>query len=254
MTRRQTYLSMSARYFEPDAARGVALILMVIYHIFFCLYFFTTTVPWFNPSVISGAPIAFLFISIAGLSLVLSAGREPDRKKSAKKLCIRGLKLITVAILISVVTWLVYPAGFVIFGVLHLIGCGTILAIPFIVMNLRWYIPFFFGVVILLLAPVVSLLRGPAYLLPLGIIPAGFYTIDYEPLIPWFGVMLLGIALGRLLYPSGTRGRLMSHLGNMPAVLVPFCFLGRHTLIIYLVHVPVIIAFIFIFGLAPLPF
>ncbi len=66
-----------SRYFELDAARGVALILMILYHVLFCMYFFDTGLaPWFDPFTMSGAPIAFLFVVIAGVSLVLSAGRE----------------------------------------------------------------------------------------------------------------------------------------------------------------------------------
>ncbi|MDO5844621.1 MAG: heparan-alpha-glucosaminide N-acetyltransferase domain-containing protein, partial [Methanocorpusculum sp.] len=124
---------MSGRYYELDAARGIALILMIIYHIIFCLYFFTNTVLWFNPITYSGAPIAFMFIFIAGISLVLSAGKKEDTVKTAKKLFFRGLYVLVFAAVVSLVTFIVYPQGFVVFGVLHLIGVGTILAIPFVV-------------------------------------------------------------------------------------------------------------------------
>lgn len=252
MKRLRTYHTMYGRYFEVDAARGVALILMIIYHILFCLYFLTDLIPWFNPVTYSGAPIAFLFISIAGLSLILSVGRETDIRKSAKKLFFRGLYILVFAGVVTLVTWIFYPQGFVVFGVLHLIGCGTILAIPFTVLKLRWYVPAVFGLICLLLNPIVSVLRGPAFLVPFGITYLGFYTVDYEPLIPWFGIMLLGIAAGLILYPSGVRGRLLSKLGGMPAVLRPLCFIGRHTLIVYLIHVPIIIGTLFIFGLVSL--
>ena len=34
------------------------------------------------------------------------------------------------------------------------------------------------------------------WLLPLGIHPATFFSVDYEPIFPWFGVVLIGMGLG----------------------------------------------------------
>ncbi len=242
-----------SRYFELDAARGIALILMIIYHILFCLYFFGTgLVPWFNQFTMSGAPIAFLFIVIAGVSLVLSTGRETSPVRAAKKLFFRSLYLLCVAAVITIVTWLVYPAETVVFGILHMIGVATILAIPFVVLKVKPYVPLVFGIICIVLSPLVSMLRSPACLLPFGITYNGFATLDYEPLIPWFGVVLLGVSLGQVIYPGGVRHGILTRIGEMPRLLAPLCFLGRHTLIIYLVHVPIIIAVLFLFGLVSL--
>ena len=38
---------------------------------------------------------------------------------------------------------------------------------------------------------------GSLLLLPFGLPYAGFVSLDYEPLIPWFGVLLLGAAAGK---------------------------------------------------------
>ncbi|WP_461752607.1 heparan-alpha-glucosaminide N-acetyltransferase domain-containing protein [Methanocorpusculum sp.] len=150
-----------SRYFELDAARGIALILLIIYHILFCLYFFGTgLVPWFNPYTMSGAPIAFLFIVIAGISLVLSTGRETSPVKAAKKLFLRSLYLLCIAAMITLVTWIVYPEEVVVFGILHLIGVATILSIPFVVLKVKPYVPLVFGIICIVLSPLVSMLRG----------------------------------------------------------------------------------------------
>jgi len=242
-----------SRYFELDAARGIALILMIIYHILFCLYFFGTgLVPWFDPFTISGAPIAFLFVVIAGVSLVLSTGREQSPVRSAKKLFFRGLYLLCFAAVVTLVTWLVYPAETVVFGILHLLGVATILSIPFVVMKVKPYVPLAFGIICIALSPLVSMLRGPAFLIPFGITYNGFATLDYEPLILWFGVVLLGVALGSVIYKDGVRQGILTRLGEMPRFFAPLCFIGRHTLIIYLVHVPVIIGFLVLLGLVTL--
>ena len=229
---------MGVRYYEVDAVRGTALLLMVLYHILFCLFFFGI-ITWFDPQVISGAAGAAVFIFIAGISLIL-ANRRPAAVVK------RGLQLLICALLITAVTWIVYPQGFVIFGILHLIGCGTILSIPFLSGKVQWFIPAALGFVIILLSVFLAGAKGSLLLLPFGLPYAGFTSIDYEPLIPWFGVLLLGVAAGKVLYPAGKRGRLLSRLPEMPQVLRPVCFVGRHTLLIYMIHIPVIILGVFL--------
>lgn len=230
------------RYYEVDALRGIALLCMIIYHTLFCLYFFTNITPWFDPAVHSGVPIAACFIGIAGLSLVLA-------KAKPKKYLVRGLELIGLGLCITLVTWFFYPSGFVVFGVLSLIGLGTVLAIPFVSEKVKWFVPAALGVIVVLLNLIVSkMYLSIPYLIPLGFKIYGFSTLDYEPLIPWFGVMLLGLAVGKLLYPGGKRRSFLEKLGSMPRVLTPLCFAGRHTLIIYLAHVPVIILVMMLFG------
>ena len=228
---------MGDRYYEVDAVRGSALFLMVLYHILFCLFFFGI-IDWFNPYVISGAFGAAVFILVAGLSLVL-ANRKPSGVLK------RGVQLIACGMIITAVTWIVYPQGFVIFGILHLIGFGTILSLPFLSKNVKWFVPAVFGILIVGLSFFLDGHTGSLLLLPFGLPYAGFVSLDYEPLIPWFGVLLLGAAAGKLLYPSG-RCRLLSRLPAMPSLLRPVCFVGRHTLIIYMLHVPVIILAVFL--------
>lgn len=231
------------RYYEVDALRGIALVCMIIYHTLFCLYFFTDFVPWFDPAVHSGVPIAACFIGIAGLSLVLA-------KAKPKKYLVRGLELVGLGLCITLVTWFFYPSGFVVFGVLSLIGVGTILSIPFVSEKVKWFVPAVCGLVVVLLNLIVSkMYLSIPYLIPLGFKIYGFSTLDYEPLIPWFGVMLLGLAVGKLLYPGGKIRSFLEKLGSMPRVLTPLCFAGRHTLIIYLAHVPVIILVMMLFGI-----
>jgi len=231
------------RYFEVDAFRGLALLCMIVYHVFFCLAVFTPYLSHFNPAIQTGAPIATAFIGIAGLSLVLA-------KKPTKRYLLRGGELILLGLLITLVTWIFYPSGFVVFGILSLIGVGTVLAIPFLSEKIPWYVIAGIGIIIIVLDIVVSqIYLTIPWLLPLGFQCYGFASIDYEPLTPWFGVMLIGIAVGKLLYPAGKRIARLEKLGSGPKVFRPLCFLGRHTLIIYLVHVPVILVILLLTGI-----
>lgn len=241
------------RYWELDAGRGVAILLMIGYHVLFQLSFFAPGfVPWFHPYVLTGAPIAFLFVVIAGVSLVLFMAREGSVLQAARKMFVRGGYILCVAAVITVVSWLIFPSEVVVFGILHLIGCATILAIPFVVLRVRGWITFGFGSVIIAISPLLAYVRGPAFLIPFGVTPMGFATLDYEPLIPWFGVLLVGVALGSVLYAGGVRCRALERFGEMPRAAAPVVFLGRHSLFVYLIHNPVIFAVLFAAGFVSL--
>ena len=74
---------------------------------------------------------------------------------------------------------------------------------------------------------------------PLGIHPASFWSVDYEPLFPWMGCVLIGMGLGEYLYHDGLRQFVVP---DIPGIIVqPLAFLGRHSLLIYLIHQPIII-------------
>ncbi|MCP1715096.1 putative membrane protein [Methanocalculus alkaliphilus] len=227
-----------------DAARGTALTLMIIYHILFDLaYFGIYTI---HPDIWYAAiPIAGTFIFIAGISLHLKA--ESLKRKRIDSIAIpllhRGLFLLLIGAGITVATWIYPREGFIIWGILHLIGAGTILAIPFLRFG-RWNIlPAAF---ILLIWFFVYPIAGPDYLIPLGIHTPGLYSLDYLPIIPWFAVMLLGLVAGSILY----TGNIVQREVNKPVQAL--AFIGRHTLIIYLIHQPIIIGIILI--LKPLLF
>ena len=51
----------------------------------------------------------------------------------------------------------------------------------------------------------IGTIQGPVWLLPLGIVPASFASVDYTPLIPWFGAVLVGMGVGEFLYSGGIR-------------------------------------------------
>jgi uncharacterized membrane protein len=65
------------------------------------------------------------------------------------------------------------------------------------------------------------------------------HTIDYFPILPWFGVCLLGITLGNILYKDNKRRFPLPDLSHYKPTK-PFSWLGQHSLAIYLVHQPII--------------
>lgn len=76
------------------------------------------------------------------------------------------------------------------------------------------------------------------YLFPLGLTNGQFASADYYPLLPWLGVFLIGLFLGRTLY-SARYSRLPFGLHSHPITKI-----GRKTLPIYLIRQPVILVLI----------
>jgi uncharacterized membrane protein len=85
------------------------------------------------------------------------------------------------------------------------------------------------------------------WLLWLGFIPKNFFTFDYFPVLPWFGVSLVGIYLGSRLYKKGKRNFRISDFSRNIAVRV-VSFLGRNSLTIYLLHQIVLVAALLALG------
>ena len=233
-----------SRYWEIDLVRGIAILMMILFHTVFDLYFFRIL----PIDIFSGFwryfafSTASLFLLIVGISLTISRARTSLTKSGyqlALKFVYRGAGIFLLGLLVTVCTWLFLKENYIVFGILHLIGISIMISPLFfrfkkvnIALGLLWIlIGFFFAT-----------LTGPIWLLPLGIHPATFGSVDYEPVFPWFGVVLIGMGLGEFLYPDGIRS---FALPKIPEIIVrPLTFLGRHSLIIYLVHQPIIILII----------
>ena len=119
-----------------------------------------------------------------------------------------------------------------------------ILAIPFLKFRRTNLV---LGVAVILFGVCLQKLSfGFPWLLWLGFIPSGFYTFDYFPIFPWFGIFLIGIFFCNLLYANGKRTfRIPDLSGNR--IIKFLSLLGRKSLYIYLLHQPIIFAFLYIF-------
>jgi uncharacterized membrane protein len=194
---------------------------------------------------------ASLFITLAGLSLTLSYARA--RRHAAPgvrlfgKFLRRGLGVFGCGMLVTAGTWLLYPNEVVAFGILHFIGAGIVLAYPFLRLG-WWNLPLgaaFFAAGLALQYTGVAL--PFPWLLWLGLPPVRYASFDYFPLLPWFGMMLLGVWLGGQLYAGGRRSFALPDLGGaLPVRLLDF--LGRHSLLIYLIHQPILMGGLALLG------
>ena len=244
--------SPTLRFWEVDLLRGCAIVLMVLYHLVFDLNYFAV----YDIDVSSGFWLAVaraaasLFLLLVGLSLTLSHSRarllgQEDRFRF--RLLKRSAWILGLASGITLVTYLFIGKGFIVFGVLHLIGLSLLLAYPFIRLQKANFI---FGLLFILLGIYLQNVSvGFPWLLWLGPAPADFYSVDYFPVFPWFGVILVGIGLGSQLYP-GYRRRIPLPDLSFQAFVKALGFLGRNSLAIYLVHQPVVIALLYLSGVS----
>ena len=90
------------------------------------------------------------------------------------------------------------------------------------------------------------------WLLPFGVVPQGVTMPDYRPLLPWFGVVLIGLFFGNVFYGSGRRPAVLEN--KAPELARPLLPLGRNSLFIYLIHQPIIIALLAVTGVVDLNF
>lgn len=235
--------SLEERFWEIDFLRGLAIIMMIIYHLFYDLDFFNV----YNININSGfwwyfaRTTATMFILLVGISLTLSYSRarmlNPKSNLYSKYLR-RGLRTFAGGLIITLMTWIFLREGFIIFGVLHLIGISIILAYPFLKLR-SWNL--LIGIIFTSIGIYLKKFTfGFPWLIWLGFKPDTFYTVDYFPIFPWFGVILIGLFIGNLLYANYTRKFNFWDPPNFSFIGL-FCFLGRHSLLIYLIHQPILI-------------
>lgn len=216
---------------EIDFARGTAIVLMVIFHIIFDLteyYSFPFNYLsgfWFY----IGKAAAILFILVCGISSTIST-------RSFR----HGLTILGWGMVLTAVTYFSHPQQYIRFGILHLLGL-SLLSCP-LIHQLRPPQAAACGLAVILAGTLIKKIAVAAdYGLIFGLPGPLFSSLDYYPLFPWYGIFLLGTATGKLLYPN-KKSLLPTHfrLAN------PVNRLGRHSLLIYLVHQPVILAGLFI--------
>lgn len=235
------------RFPEIDFTRGTALVMMLASNFvtdiqYFANYTQFSTFWWWFARI-----TAFMFIFLVGISLNISYNRaRKEGKAKFSKYLKRGLFIFGLGLLITAVTYFTIPEAYVRFGVLHLIGLSIILAYPF----LRWKkeISLWLGLSLIVMGLLLSSMavNTSAFLL-IGLTPAGFASVDYFPLLPWFGVVLCGLYFSKLWYAKGERKFKLPHEISKSN---PVCFLGRNTLWIYLIHQPIFIAILhFVLGI-----
>lgn len=236
----------SPRLGRLDIARGFALIAMAIYHFGWDLEFFgyltqgSASQGWWR---IFARCIASSFLFLVGFSLVLAHSRTIRWRSFFT----RFAQVVAAAAAISLLTWLFMPEGFIFFGILHQIALASLLGLFFVRMPVWAQVSLTIPLAALIIAAPYfarsEFFDHPA-LWWVGLSTTNPISNDYVPLFPWFGAVLLGIAAAKIMQATGLLTLLQG--GIKPLWLErSLTFIGRHSLIFYLVHQPVLIGLVF---------
>lgn len=235
------------RLWQLDLARGLAISAMVVYHVLFDLAY--SDILSFGMDIImrySAILIGSSFLFIAGISLVLEHERcirNGDKVKALRKHLSRGIIIFTWGMMITAVTLIAVPDLFVIFGILHCIGASIMLAAP---LAGRGRISLVLGITVIVAGYLISgvVINGWS-LVWIGIRPDGFTTLDYYPLLPWSGILFIGVWAGNRIIPCVESPVRNNGRGHIKWLL----WIGQHSLLIYLIHQPIILIFLFLLGI-----
>ena len=225
-----------------DLARGIALIAMTVFHFCWDLEMFGLVRPGFmaQPEAIwSARIIAGSFLFLVGFSLYLAHGKQLRMRPFLKRLAMVG----GAAAIISIATWFLTPDAFIFFGILHCIAVSSVIALAFL--RAPWWLT---GLVGLFIVTMRSSLQTPAldaaWWWWSGLSQVIPRSNDYVPLFPFLGMVLIGVAAAKLAQSSGFTATLAKpQLQIAPARLLRF--LGRNSLVYYLLHQPVMIALLY---------
>lgn len=255
---------LTNRIWELDIARGVCILLMVMDHVLYdlayifryqwfgsaegsgFLFWLTETArtgyfPWIMRDIV-WAMAVFTFVFLCGLSCSFSHSNWK-----------RGLRLAGIAILLTLFTYgmdLLFDQTdryTIRFGILHMLSASILLysllaklkpallaVIAFVTIGIGVY--FSYQPLETAFVPAAIFVRSTA----------DFYSADYFTLFPWFGFILLGAILGPVLYKEKTS---RYPGGADKSWHRPILFVGRNSLIVYVIHQPVVYGLLYLIGL-----
>ncbi|WP_343079487.1 heparan-alpha-glucosaminide N-acetyltransferase [Ostreiculturibacter nitratireducens] len=221
-----------------DLARSAALVGMIVYHAVYDLTLFGFLAPGTAHQTIwllFARLVAGSFLFVAGMSLHLAHGQGIQWNKFFRRIVI----LIVAAAAITVATYYLQRPSYVFFGILHSIAAASVIGLAFL------RLPPLFTIAVAAFALVApQFMRSEAfdapYLLWLGLSSERPSSMDFEPIFPWLGPFLLGLACSKLFLKAGIWDALRRGTRDWGRGLGILVWPGRHSLGIYLIHQPVL--------------
>jgi len=211
---------------------------VVLFHLVWDLEFtgFISGVAFHPLWLAFGRSLAGSFMFLAGVSLVLAHGVQFRTRTYFRRLTV----IVVAAVAITIVTLLAFPSAFVYFGILHSIAIASLIGVVFL--KLPTSASLLAGLAMMALPWFISLPAfDPRWLAWIGLSANPPLSNDFVPVFPWAGVTLLGIAFAKAVDIGKNR---MISAGADCRFLARLGWLGRHSLTIYLLHQPMMLAII----------
>lgn len=243
---------VNPRFDAGDALRGLAMLWMTAYHFCFDLKHFGYIQQDFYRDPFwtwQRTLIVSLFLLCAGLGQAIAR----QQGQSWARFWRRWWQIVACATLVSIGSWLMYRQSFIYFGVLH--GIAVMLIVVRLTAHWgRWL--WLLGALALavkyagvyalqtLASEATAALFSAPWLNWLGLITRLPVTEDYLPLLPWLAVIWWSVAAWHWLSP----GLLQTVARPLPGVLKPLVVLGRWSLPYYMLHQPLLIGSLMVFG------
>jgi uncharacterized membrane protein len=234
-----------------DALRGGAIIAMVAFHFCFDLNYFHIIHQNFYESkfwIVARMMIVSAFLLLVGVSLVLA------QSHGFKHFWRRTAMLGACALLVTLGSFMMFPESYIFFGILHFILVASLLGRVLITCS-RLHLPL--GIVLLAIG---LCIEHPFFNHPtlqwIGLMTFKPVTEDYVPLLPWLGVVLIGMRLGQLCLTQLSLAQfyLNQHAPEANIHAAPsgikktLAWLGRNSLLIYMLHQPILLGLIGLFS------
>lgn len=226
-----------------DILRAIALIGMVVFHFSWDLAYFryisadTIANGWLTDLA---HIVASSFLFLSGFSLYLAHSNGINWHAFTR----RFIAIIFAAGLVSLATFYILPDNFIYFGILHEIALTSFVGLLFL--RMPWLINVILAAAVFYAPNFLPPVYGNIFLW-LGLNPAPPSTFDYVPFFPWFSAGLLGLTLAQLMDKLNVLSLLQA--GIKPNFLNRMLqWFGRHTLLIYLIHQPILMAGFFVYS------
>tara|TARA_X000000368_G_scaffold368703_1_gene316820 strand:- start:117 stop:830 length:714 start_codon:yes stop_codon:yes gene_type:complete len=233
---------MPERILWIDVIRGVSILAMITFHFAFDLMYFG-----FAKSDLIYQPdwrlfermIAFSFLFIAGLSLFITHGSLINWNSFIKRYGVTAI----CAVLISTVTYVLFNGDMIRFGILHAISVSGLISLLLLRLN-AFFLALLAVIIFLINLTIPQPVEGDYFWQWLIYTNETPHSLDYRPIIPWITPFILGMASYQLFKKWGLLETSNTIIYRELSIL---SWLGRNSLIIYLIHQPILFGGFFLF-------
>ena len=231
----------TSRYPVIDCIRGCAIIAMIAYHFGFDLNmqgYISQDINHNSNWQVARSLILGAFLFVAGFSMALATNQNIKRR------LIRLVRIAACAVLVSIGSYFMFPDSWIFFGVLHFVLVGSLIC--WLVMPYQKLLLIFAMSILTIGIFYESPVFNRPFLQWLGMMTYKPITEDYVPLLPWLGVMMIGARMGQW---ALTKSKLWLFDYKPSSIIFPLQWLGQYSLIVYMLHQPILLGALGIFGM-----